>query len=327
MIQAASSIGFALVFIVVTASISSALGGVILLQRTRLRRLGPQAERAAAACALLGPPVLAAIVTVTILAHSLSAGAGDHCVHHTHHLHICLYHGGMWGSVSWAVITVALTAALFTARAAERIWSSRRSHAALRALVSTTRSAGAYGAIEILLAPASSAFCFVAGAKPTIFASTAAWEALDTIEREALLAHEAAHVHQGDLQSRRWLGMLALFALPGIGPALVAMWDEATERLCDRVAARASGTPTGIASALVKLARLGVPARMNLGASFMTPGDLQDRVRAVLEGGHESAAATWLSAALAASIVGTSVVAALWSDSLHHAIETILALV
>ena len=88
-----SLIGFVLVFVFCTWLSSAAAGLWLLLARSNLRSLGAAVEKRAASLSLILPPLLGAIVTLSIAAMALLPGISDHCNSHPQHLHLCLVHG------------------------------------------------------------------------------------------------------------------------------------------------------------------------------------------------------------------------------------------
>ena len=89
--------------------------------------------------------------------------------------------------------------------------------------------------------------------EPTVVASRGLLAALDPGEREATLAHELAHWARGG--NLRVLGVWALRAVQAVNPAaliLFRMMLEAEEAACDELAARVTGRPAALASALLK---------------------------------------------------------------------------
>ena len=100
-----------------------------------------------------------------------------------------VFHGGAWAETPWAVVVVSLVSAVFAARFGERIRSGWRAYGARRTIEATPHVTKD----DVLIVPARSLFCFVAGfASPRIFVSQAAWAKLDETERQALVAHERA---------------------------------------------------------------------------------------------------------------------------------------
>ncbi len=329
--QATSLIGFALAFLVASVVGSTLLGSAVLVSRPWLRAAGPRAERRAAAYAILLPPLLSLALVTVLAGYSVVGpwmGLEDHCPQHLHHLHLCLFHGANWASEGWAVATVALLAFLVATRIVHHVITLWRARAGLKRIARVSRRLSS-PAGEILLAPASTPFCFVAGLfKPRIFVSSAAWERLDDEERRAMLAHEMAHAEQGDLWRGSALRMSALFGAPWISSQVVAVWNAATERLCDHRAAIAVGEPEFVARALVSLSRTnGLVPRSATACFVPNRNDVIERVEAVLAArgdGRLAAQRMAIAAAIltASVLVGTTALA----GPIHHALESLLGI-
>ncbi len=308
-----SLVGFG-VLAVVLMTVFSLIGIVGLgLARERLRRSGPAAERSAAAWALMAPIGLS-LASVVMIAVRGSGGV-DHCVGHEHHAHFCLAHGGAWLERPWAVAVAAASGITFSLRLALVV--VRRSRA--RQAIAQVRRVADHGD-NVRIAPSDRLFCFVAGwRRPEVFVSSRAWQVLSVSERRAVLAHEHAHASHGDL----WLGAMvdvaAVFAAPLAGSWLVARWSDASERMCDREAARATD-PETVASALVRLCRAG--RMQEIPAGFTAPADaLEHRVRAVLARGPIGTGFGWVAWSF---IVASVAAVALLATQIHHALETLL---
>jgi Zn-dependent protease with chaperone function len=301
----------------------------MLLGGRSLRKAGPSAERRAAAWAIALPPLLALVVVGLLAGYSAFGawfGVADHCPEHDHHLHLCLFHGTKWTSQVWAVATVAFLGTLAAVRVIHHAATLWRARLDLRRIAGLSRHVDS-PAGELLLAPASQRFCFVAGLlEPRIFVSTAAWECLDEEERVAMLAHERAHAEQGDPWRRSALGLLAIFGAPLVADHLVARWSRATERLCDHRAASTARGPDPVARALVSLSGIRAVRPVVHSTCFVpTARDLVDRVEAVLAGegdGRLVARRIGLAAALGTAIV--VVAATVLAQPIHHALETLL---
>lgn len=314
-----SLLGFGLVFVTVAWALS-ALGALALAgAQARLLRIGAMAERRAAEAVAIVPVVLAATAVATLVAQS--AIGQDHCEAHSHHAHLCLAHGAAWLDRPWVVATLAGIGAVIAARIALLIIAAVRGARSIALLRAVGADVG-----EVCVVDSDRGFCFVAGhRRPTIFVSTRAWRSLDEAERRALVAHESAHVRQGDLGRRILMESLLALAVPLVADRVRALWMMATERLCDARAVEETGEPEAVASAMVSLCRLNVsrPA----GAFGFTPAaeQLAHRVRAVLSGapiGNRAALVLWRSVVVAAFVlVGF---AALAAEPLHHAFETLL---
>ncbi len=154
---------------------------------------------------------------------------------------------------------------------------------------------------------------FTLGAfRPAVYLSEALLERLGARDREALLAHEAAHVRRRDGLTRLLLESWSdLMPLPG-SRVLLAEWERAAERACDAAAAERLGSPCDVAAALVRVAgqsgftRAPVPGA----ASFAGPEDVPGRVRALLSppprGASRLALAFLFLAAAALSLLATA---------------------
>jgi Zn-dependent protease with chaperone function len=288
--------------------------------RGRLRACGPLAERRAVELAAVVPIVLAVAVTAALLLRA--AFGADHCQAHDHHPHLCLVHGGVWASRLGAVALLAGVGAAAATRLIIVVARAVRAHGHLATIRQAAQQNG-----EIYLAASPRAFCFVAGMRrPRVYASTAAWSALAPDEREAVLAHERAHIEHGDLGRRFGLELLLALGAPLAAGLLGPMWGRATERLCDARASAATGRPDAVANAMVRMCRLGASAPSAVPVGFTPkPAELSERVHAVLAGGldgrrsarHLGLLAAWL----CLHLIGA---AALLAEPLHHALETLL---
>ncbi|MGE0400853.1 MAG: M56 family metallopeptidase [Kofleriaceae bacterium] len=308
--SAGALVGFgALAVILVTVFSASATA---IVAASGVRRSGPAAERSAAAWALLAPVALALAIVVTL--GVLGAIGDDHCVGHDHHAHFCLVHGAAWLERPWAVVVAVAASATFLARIVAVI--ARRWRAA-RAIRQVQRVADRDKRVRIAIS--DRVFCFVAGHRPEIFVSSRAWDALGEDERDAMIAHERAHIEHGDL----WLGPVveaaAVVAAPLCGSWLRARWSVASEQLCDTQAATAT-SPETVASALVRLCRAG--HAQHVPAGFTATGDeLDERVRAVLADaptGERLGRRAWGALFVALATI------ALLATPLHHLLETLL---
>lgn len=326
MIEPASAIGFLALFFSSAMIFSLVGGGIFLLTRPTWRRLGALAERRAASTALIVPPLLAAILTTVLAARAFVAplaGFEDHCPAHLQHLHLCVYHGAAWASRGWAVAAVAGICTWIALRAAHRLRRMLHSRSALARLIRVSRPSEE----GIYLVPSERPFVFAAGLRsPAIYCSSATWALLDPQERAAVFEHERAHLGQGDLWLRPLLGFLALVGAPLIASRLSSWWDRATERVCDRQAARRAGAPDAIASALVRLARAAQQEPRVEQLSFSAV-DVVERVEAILRDEPDGAvAANRLGVAARALVLGSAVLLTLISDPLHHVIESLLGM-
>lgn len=308
-----SLVGFGVLAVVLMTAFSLIAASGVALARAQLRQSGPAAERSAAAWALMAPIGLALASVVAIAVRG--SGSVDHCIGHEHHAHFCLTHGGAWLERPWALAVAAASSVTFLLRLAVVV--GRRSRA--RSAIAQVRRVAEPGE-RVRIALSDRVFCFVAGwRRPEVFVSSCAWNALSSAEREAVLAHEHAHAAHGDLWIGAIVDLAAALAAPLAGSWLLARWADASERLCDVRAARATD-PETVASALVRLCRAG--RLQQIPAGFTAPAaTLEDRVRAVLARGPMGSSFGWI----AWSVIGASVAAiVMLATQLHHALETLL---
>jgi Zn-dependent protease with chaperone function len=327
MIAAGSLIGFGLVFLTASLAVSVVCSSCVLLFRRRLAAGGPAVERKAAAWTMALPPLLGLSVTLAIAGHSLlgrALGVPDHCPSDISHLHLCLYHGADWASRTWAVVVLAIVSIVAARGAFLRIRRLARARRSIGALSSLAR-AGSAPDSDVHVVHADRHFCFSAGIfHRRIFVSSAAWSRLEEGERRAVVAHERAHVEQGDVWRRAALGLLSLVGVPILTSMIMRLWEHSTERLCDHRAAQAVGDPTLVAQALMTFAAAPRPATP-LAATFVDGTDVVGRIEALFSGvpeGFEAARRLGRAAVLVTAFAALGAVAA--ADPLHHAFETLL---
>jgi hypothetical protein len=316
-VNAASLVGFALVFVCCVWTLSAIGGAILAVFGSKIERRGPLVARRIASTVALVPVVLAIAVVATLVLQS--ALGTDHCPVHDQHAHLCLVHGTEWVQLPWVVVTLAIVGATMIGRAVVLTASVIRGGLGIRALHAISRASGPVRIVE-----SERAFCFVAGRRPAVYVSSRVWNALSEPERTALLAHEAAHVTNGDLRKRIVIEVGLAFAAPLVGERARATWLTATERLCDARAAQTS-SPEVVASAMVSLFRLETtrPA-----ASFgLTPtqAELASRVEAVLAARPLGERMARGLGQLVVATCGVLIVsAAIVAEPLHHAFETLL---
>jgi Zn-dependent protease with chaperone function len=328
MMAPGSLVGFFLVFVLATWSLSLLATSVLGLLSSRLQTWGPAAEKRAAALARLLPAVLGALVTLTIAVYSAFPellGGSDHCNAHGHHLHLCLVHGGEWASEMWAVVATAAILALFVVRGVHLASTLLIGRRRVRIIEGSSRSL-LHGQAPLFVAPSQKDFCFAVGyLRPRIFVSSSLWERLDAPQRDAIVAHELAHIENHDLWQSLLLSLSDIFGAPFLNTRSRLLWTRATEILCDRLAADRVGDGTTVAEALLSWAR---GPRLAAGMSFSPPADaLEERVVAVLSeqsAGH--GVALRIACFAGALLTGATALVILLVDPLHHALETVFGL-
>ncbi len=308
--------GFALVFLVTVVTLS-AIGALVHgAARGWLQKAGPMVERRAAEAAAIVPVIIGVIAVGALVVQSM-VGV-DHCQVHDHHAHLCFTHGAQWIERSWVVVVLAVATATFVGRAAIMGATYLRGARSIRALYKLSRAHG-----DVRLVESDRAFCFVA--RRGVFVSSRVWSLLPAGERDALVAHEHAHVQHGDLAKRVVLEALLLFAAPLIGERIRTAWMRASERLCDAHAASVTGDPEVVARAMVSMCRIGA-TQPALGFAFTpTVDELAARIQTLLDGGPlgERAAVVLARVGFAACIL-LAVVGVAAAEPIHHAFETLL---
>jgi Zn-dependent protease with chaperone function len=160
----------------------------------------------------------------------------------------------------------------------------------MRAFTVTVRAAamlrsGTEGEAPLYTLASPRPACFALGVfRPAIYLTTGLQEQLSARECQAMLAHEAAHIRRRDgLVGALLAGFYHLVPLPR-SAGLQAAWAQAVERACDADAARQISSPTDVAAALVRVARLmgsATPTVPSL-VAFAPHEDLPGRVAALL---------------------------------------------
>ncbi|MHB8873244.1 MAG: M48 family metalloprotease [Myxococcaceae bacterium] len=321
---AASLVAFAAVFVAASLGLSLLFSVPLLLGRPSLRRTGPWVERRAASAALVLPPLLSfGLIAVLAADSALALSAADHCLDHDHHLHLCLRHGAAWASQPWALCLVAFAATFVSVRFTLSLsahWGAQRAASRLRMLGVSLGHPACY------LVPSDERFAFTAGLlSPTVVFSSAAWDVLEPEQREAMLAHELAHVAHGDLWRRAALGFAASFGAPYLVSRALQMWELSAERICDRHAARAVLRPSTVASAMLALVRMGPTRLAPEGAAFAAASHLPERIESVLReepGGERHSRRLLIVLAVASALFAMACGA--FAGPVHHALETIL---
>ncbi|MFI5759012.1 M56 family metallopeptidase [Streptomyces sp. NPDC051569] len=177
-----------------------------------------------------------------------------------------------------AIVALAVVALSCTVTALRHRRTGRRAHAALAGLPD--------GELAVLTDDAPYAYALPGqgrGARGRIVVSTAMLACLDAREREALIAHEHAHLsrrHHRFLLAVR----LAARANPLLRPLRSAV-AYTTERWADEDAARATGERVVLARAIGKAALVsrGTSAPTPAPAGFAAPGPVPRRVAALLD--------------------------------------------
>lgn len=270
------------------AYVSVALGIVAaLLLRAWLRRNTPLLSVTQAAwCVWL--PVLALVTLMVASVLPSAAQEPEHALHQTWHtwataltlspgLHQALHTLNTFllvyamGAVVWMAFTVgrlrALTVTLRKIPARQQHWNGQ----------------------PLVTLDTPQPVCFTIGLwHPRIYVSSSLLEQLTPRHRDAMFAHETAHLRRRDgLMGAALMVFYSLFPLPGTR-VLMREWQYAAERACDEAAARQVGDPCDVAEALVEVTRLVSHPAVSGVTCFAASGDMEERVASLLTLGQGS---------------------------------------
>ncbi len=170
--------------------------------------------------------------------------------------------------------------------------------------------------------------------RPRILVGSQARQLLTSDELEAAVAHEAAHRRAFD-NVKRCVMFCApdLFGWSATAQRLESQWRAAAESQADTRAVHGDpGRAVHLASALVKIARLGAtprtPAHSPVWSTFHEPSLLEVRVRQLVNGSRMRQSHLLMPAALTACVTA-SVVALAWTADaatrVHHLTEHLIA--
>lgn len=293
---------------IVTPLIASPALHVALSPATRARR-----ALLIAALPWIAP--LTVVASVCLLAVAKPLGwIADHCLYHgPGHPHLCLEHLPAIGlnhvhalGAGLALLCVAVVLARFLAR-------EHRMAARLNTL-----HALAHGRHRLHILEDDQSLAFAAGlGKSFVLLSRGLLRRLAPRERRIVLAHEVAHLRNGDLIRNLAFEVLLLLQLPWTARALRAAWRQALEeRADDRVAAR-FGTDD-VASTLLKVLRITLP---DPATTFSAAGaNPLRRVERLLSMNELSGRQWQFEFGYVVVLLG----AAITVTAAHHALETLL---
>jgi Zn-dependent protease with chaperone function len=278
---------------------------------------------AARARIVRGLVLFPALLTLSVMVAALAPSFGwiaDHCqrVHEVHaHPHICSQHDAVL--LAWPVAMLALLLVLRVAAVTARVVSSCLALVRARRALQSAAKRGACGEIAVL--PLDRPQAFVLGIlAPRIFITRGLLHPRHRHHLDAVLAHERAHLSRGD---SRWrlVGQLAYsFHLPFVARRLDVSLAGAHEMAADDAAARAIGSRSRVAEALVHMAR--VESNSPLLATAFARTDVESRVVQLLDskpGAHEPTTSTLL----AFAVLGLTGIA-LAAEGVHHGLEVVM---
>jgi Zn-dependent protease with chaperone function len=189
--------------------------------------------------------------------------------------------------VRWWLVAGAIAALVFTAdaaRAARCRWVETANRVGDWLRAGRPHSAAA----DVLVVEADSLTAVVAGMRPgRVLLGRGFSESLSSGERDAVLAHERAHLAQRDNLKRLLLaGCPDLLRYTARGARVTRKWQEAAEEAADdRVARLGPAAALDLASAIVKAARLapGVASPPALVSGIAQGGEVAARVSRLID--------------------------------------------
>lgn len=327
-------VDLAIVFTILCASVSAMAVVAHSLGHGLLGRLAPE-RRAEVRATLLAAPLVAGFLGVGIalapsLLHLIGL-ANDHCLESTshEHAHLCFVHLPQGASSILSAVVAALGVVLVS-RISAVVINSARAHRAFQVVIASSRVTPLpSGALEF---DSELPVCVTVGIlKPRIYISSGAIRALGPECVDAALAHEQGHLARHETRMRLLVSFGAAFHLPLFAESLLSHWRQDSELICDRYAAKVSGSAAVVADALVRFhraqRRLRAPT-FSVGACLCAQGSqLNERVTHLLaldvtrlnEPSSDSGLAYFLGFGL------LTLGLLLQAPHLHHALETLVA--
>ena len=274
------------------------------------------------ACA---PAISAALLALSAVAPSLLAlavPALDHCVAHDDgHAHLCFRHLPRHAPHALLWIIVASLTTWLAAHVLMHVADLVRAHRRLRGLL---RTATLDDSGTVLL-EGGFPFCAAVGLLvPRVMVSSGLLDELTSVQRQALLTHETAHVRRRDALSRLTGSALSSLYPCAIRRRIMEALELAAEQVCDEAAGGAVGDRMVVAETILQVERT-VAGRAHTVLSTCSIGmhdsNIERRIESLVAepATRGSLRVVWLAVAL--SIVALAVGA----DSIHHAVESSLS--
>lgn len=317
----------ALTTMAVFAAFTMAAGALVSLAARFMPRAAWARSSTPWAITIILPLVVGALGCLAlVLPTSLS---GCHCLTHSHYPHVCLAHAALAEPLLGPAVVVvglwSLAALPGVVRLTQGLFASGRMIRQVRRLAPER-----VGDIDVRFVDSGIPTAFTAGAlSPVIVFDRALWNALAERDRDAVVQHEWGHVERADP-----LTLLVLRGCSAVQPwlprSLLLRWKHGAELHCDRHAAERVGDASAVAQALVSVGRLRIapalPDEALLGV-FGAEG-LEDRVSTLLsnEGGARASRRNDVIAILLPALGALALVLVWPGDLLHHAVESVIAL-
>lgn len=313
----------ALAWILFVGAGSASVAAAYPRRRTHLMDLAPDARARGALAWLVAPFVLATLLVAICFVPSLLAALGwgaDHCLlHDDEHAHFCFVHAPptAGSAAGWIILGVVVLAAV--AVLTPRVRALLEARRAAKALAGAAQgTAGSF-----VLDCASPVALTVGFVRPRVLLSTGLLRALPEASQGIVLAHERAHAARRD-NLWKWIAQV-LAVVHGRRTAALLAEDHALacEQACDARAAGECGDAVAVAETILAVERLAASADAGqLASAFGGSADVAARVDALLAEPRPRPSARGALVPIAALVA----VAALLSDPLHDAIESVLSL-
>lgn len=317
MTSAALSMTWILIAVMAVAWLAATAVAPALLRRAALPGLDPQARKMRLLLVALLPWAIPLLAVSAVLAPAIAKPLGmiaHHCVEHgPGHPHICLAHPPIVALSAWHWLAVTFAFLWLSLSIGTHVLHRRR---ALSQLQSLLAFAGGAGPVRTLDTPHVVALAADVG-QPVILLSSALRRRLQPRQRRIVLAHEVAHLRNGDLSFSRLIDALSALHISPLGRNLRTAWRQAIEEHADDVVAERFGRED-VAQALIQVARM--PALSAGSALRATGGNTVQRIERLLDAPTEMRGRAIFAAGYAGAILGSWAVL-VWA---HHAVESLL---
>ncbi|MEA3274256.1 MAG: M56 family metallopeptidase [Pseudomonadota bacterium] len=318
------------VLVLAAASLLAALFVAALYPMTRkwMRGLPPAAHAGLLLALACTPAIIGLALLILTLAPSFTHLLGleaDHCQVHGHHAHFCLVHTPLSTGTDLERLVLfasGIAILLLGTGVSFRLRRVRRVVRALRTLQVRDSAHRPYSVVD-----SGIAFALTAGlVRPAIYLSTGLLKEISPAELAVVVHHEQTHCRRRDALRLFVADLLSRLHLPPLRRRLLADLHLASEQACDEQAARITEDRLCIAETILKVVRLSAgtrPASDTL-LPTVTGSDIQARIDALLHPAPTPSGSPCLSVFLGAGLLGTF--GYIYSDGLHHAVESALHL-
>ncbi len=251
-------------------------------------------------------------------------GIEHHCETHLGHPHLCVVHLPSEGGtvLGWSIVLIVAAALVARARPMLGEWLRARS---VVAHLMDSSSPGERPGVRRLETP--DPLCAAVGwIRPSVVTSDGFRAAMTDTALEAALAHELEHARRRDSLWRAVAQATTMLLPERVRRDLLSALDLSAERACDEAAAVTVGDRLVVADAILQAQRLGrllAHPAPSAGCATFVPAQWETRVRSLLDAPPQlpSRWQRWDVLAVAPVLVALAL-----SSPLHHAAESLLAL-